>query len=516
MLLSFVRQLILQVSGRLQKAGYIEAAISILMIARAFGLASAEIFSQLGFLFHLSGKIDQAIRCYESALGRAWQLDTIQRLAVLYFAKGKHAEALVMMQAGMDKYELDNSLRPQLARMVYVSMKKMHPTNLHRQEYFSHQIRQVEAELGKSPLYLPSVFWEKHIRMHKYLLDLYGVENFKRTVSHNYQNWLMISMDDPQVRVLQELHPEYFLEKNQTIPEDVTDVGFHWIILPGRYRGKTPRFNFVDVVQNGAVKTEVLFPEYPLSNPKSLRVYTSAVRSLWEISGIETSPFNGIIREEEIGNPIRVIHKNKLISSDLAHSFRERQEMFSAARLEGSEAFCVAELGAGHGRLGELFGKTTNFRYFIFDISPALCVSQWYISQLFGEQNVFKFRPFASFSRIKNELSTARFAFFSANQIELFPDNYFDLFININSLMEMKLNQIRNFLFHIDRVTKGIFYLKQWKRWTNEIDRVMIEQTHYAMNPPWQLTLKKTDEIYKDFFVEVWLKKGSRSVLTLQ
>jgi putative sugar O-methyltransferase len=477
------------------------------MIARAIGLTSAEIFSELGLLFHLSGKIDQATRCYELAVERAWQLDTIHRLAVLYFAKGRYAEALSMMQVGVDKYGLDNSLRPQLARMLYVSRQKLDLTTPNQQKAFFHQITQVEAELQKNPLYQPSVFWEKHIRMHKYLLEVYGVENFKRTVSHNYQNWLMISMDDPQVRVLQELHPEYFLEKNQTIPsEDVTDVGFHWVILPVRHREKKLRFNFVDVVQDGVVKTEVLFPEYPLSNPESLRVYTSAVRALWESSGIETSLFNDIIREEEIGNPIRITHKNKLISSDLAHSFREKHEMFSAARLEGSEALCVAELGAGHGRLAELLGKTTNFRYIIFDISPALCVSQWYISQLFGEQNVFKFRPFVSFDSIKSELSTARFAFFSANQIELFPNNYFDMFVNINSLMEMKLDQIKNFLFHIDRVTKSIFYLKQWKKWTNEMDRVVTEQSHYTMNPPWQLALKKTDEIYKDFFVEVWLK----------
>ena len=490
--------------------GYVEAAISVLRAITASGLASADVLSELGLLYHVNGQINEAIRCYESALSHSPRLDTIQRLAVLYFAKGRRAEAVSLMQAGVDRYGLDNPLSPQLARMRYVWMRQLDSRALDDQKALFDHIAHVENELEKAPLYQPSEFWQKHIQMHKYLLEAYGIENLKRTVSHNYQNWFMVSAADPQVKRLKELHPECFVASSELdSSDDVTDVGFHFVAHDLQRPNRTRAFNVVDVDQGGAIKTEVLFPEYLLSKPENLRMYKAAVRALWKSSGIDTSPFKTIIFEEEVGNPIRVLHENKRISSDLAHSFRERREIFSAACLDGSEGLCVAELGAGHGRLAELFGKTTNYRYFIFDIAPALCVSQWYISRLFGEQNVFTFRPFTSFDDVRDELSAARFAFFSANQIELFPDNYFNMFININSLMEMRLDQIKNFLFHIDRLTTDVFYIKQWKKWTNVIDNLVTEQTHYSLNPPWQLVLQKSDDIYRDFFVEVWLKRSS-------
>ena len=63
-------------------------------------------------------------------------------------------------------------------------------------------LRSINDELLKKPLDMPSTFWKSHGTFHAKLLSAYGPENFKRTVSHFYQNWLMVTLDDPQFRRL--------------------------------------------------------------------------------------------------------------------------------------------------------------------------------------------------------------------------------------------------------------------------------------------------------------------------
>jgi hypothetical protein len=54
--------------------------------------------------------------------------------------------------------------------------------------------------------------------------------------------------------------------------------------------------------------------------------------------------------------------------------------------------------------------KTTPCRYFVFDIPPALYLSQWYLTTLFPERRAFEFRHFDTFEEIESELSRAEIA----------------------------------------------------------------------------------------------------------
>ena len=169
-----------------------------------------------------------------------------------------------------------------------------------------------------------------------------------------------------------------------------------------------------------------IFPAYPLANAHQRETYRVAVGLLWEYV-LSTDRFGVLetLTESEIGNPVRIWRNGKLVSSDLAHSVRERNMLLEASESDGDEALCVAELGAGYGRLAEVFGRTTNYRYMIFDITPALYVSQsCNIKRIFPEEKIFEFRHFDLFSEIESELNESRFAFFTANQIELMPDRH--------------------------------------------------------------------------------------------
>jgi len=180
--------------------------------------------------------------------------------------------------------------------------------------------------------------------------------------------------------------------------------------------------------------------------------------------------------------------------------------------LDGTEGLVVGELGAGHGRLTEVFGLTTNYRYFIFDVTPALFVSQWYIKALFPGEKVFEFRHFENFDDIRDELQKSRFAFFTANQIENLPRESLDLFVNMNSLGEMRIEQINNFLHYIDQLTKFAFFSRQYVYWTNPADHVTVTKKTFAMPVQWHLGLDKIDDIHPNFFNQIWRKRALGAV----
>lgn len=342
-------------------------------------------------------------------------------------------------------------------------------------------IDSMNNEIKSQPIYVPGEFWNTVGKFHVQILEQYGIENFKRTVSHHYQNWFMCSQNDPQVRQLFKTWPTHL----------ASEPWFNIIEIPDHI-GLCPDNDF---------KT----PSYPLADAEKREIYRVAVGLLWEF--VKNDDSNNVLEqltESEIGNPIRIWRKGRLISSDIAHSVRERNMLLEALSLSGNEGFTVGELGAGHGRLAEIFGRTTNFRHFIFDITPALFVSQWYIKALFPNEKIFEFRHFDDFAEIRDELHECRFAFFTSNQIEKIPNDYFNIFINMNSLAEMRLDQIQNFLHHIDRLASGAFLSRQQQYSVNPVEGVPLSKAEFSMPDRWQLIVDKEDDIYPLFFNQIW------------
>ena len=250
-------------------------------------------------------------------------------------------------------------------------------------------------------------------------------------------------------------------------------------------------------------------PTYPLADADKREIYKVGVCLLWEF--VRTSDKYKVLMqlsESEVGNPLRIWHQGRLVSSDIVHSVRERNMLLESLSYEGTEGCIVGELGAGHGRLAEVFGHTTNYRYYIFDITPALYVSQWYIKKIFPGERIFEFRHFDHFEEIREELQNCRYAFFTANQIEKIPDGHVHLFINSTSLMEMRMDQIKNYLRHIDRMTTTAFLSRQFLKWKNRFDKLVISKDTFSMSGNWTLILDEVDDIYPEFFNQIWIKNG--------
>lgn len=409
--------------------------------------------------------------------------DTHCRYAMLLHHMGRSDEAYKLLFDTIARAPWFMPAQTQLARMI--KMDRRADSEEVRTEIIQRQalVQSMKNCLARDLLFKPNKFWDAIAGKHESMLDAFGINNFKRTVAHNYQNWLISSADDSQWQGLRALwQKDLFIEPLLNTIEYVDDAGFIW---------------------------ELENPIYALSAPGALAIYKLATGILWEVAlARDEFGFLAGFEESVIGNPIRLRRKGVLISQDAAHSARELNTLFGVANLAKDGGLTFAEIGAGQGRLAELIGRTTDHRYYIFDIAPTLAVSQWYLQELFPDEKIFTFRDFDSWDQIEDELNGCRFAFFTANQIKLMPKDSVDVFVNICSLMEMEKRQIDYFLERISEVTRHVFLSKQWYEWDNPNDHIHLTKDDFKLKQGFDLLHEQPDEVYKELFLQIWRRSA--------
>lgn len=330
-------------------------------------------------------------------------------------------------------------------------------------------------EVETAPAFVPSAFWrdinEKNIRM----LEADGLENFKRTVSQNYYNWLITRVLDPQFR----------------------RVVAQWLRRPSRRPFRTEIEDDVTL--------RLITGSEPVTLTRRQRLfYRLFVGGVWEIMcRADTAGLRERLAEPELGNPIRIRQDDKLITQDLANSIIECNLVVELAKAAGARPR-IAEIGAGYGRLAHAFVATQRGSYFIFDIPPALHVAQWYLSRVLADKRIFPFRRFARFEEVREELEQADLAFLSANQILQFPTGYFDVMLSISTLPEMRVDQVALYRELFGKLSRRHIFLKQWKDWKNHLDGTDLGVADYDFGRDWRLTLDRTDPVNPRFFNRVW------------
>jgi len=338
------------------------------------------------------------------------------------------------------------------------------------------------SEVQEGPaIYRPSNFWNDLGAINRHMIHELGLENFKRTVAQNYFNWLVISPRDVQFRSVLTA----FLRRPNLQP-----------------------------LLNRMVSPELLRTTIKLEDhigARELYVYKLFVGMLWEVAATQDwSGLFGDIEEPAIGRPIEIRRKGRLISQDLANSMREYHAMLSAEPALARKHKRVAELGAGYGRLGHVFQHEGRTGYHIFDIPPALQVSQWYLSRLFPDRKIFAFRHFDSFEEVRQELASCDLAFFTPNQMEYFPAGYFDIFLSISTLPEMSPAQVRHYLQMLSKLSSGYVYFKQWSDWFNPADQVRYRTKDFDLDSNWSLCLERADLIQPLFFERLWRRRAAQ------
>lgn len=317
-------------------------------------------------------------------------------------------------------------------------------------------------EFQKAPvIYRSSMFWEQLNRLHLKHLSKKGFDNFKRTVNTNYFNWGGLGILVHQVSpILNE-----FIRGNFAPLINSRNIG-------------AKKSNFIEAL-----------------------IYRIYLASLFEhISKIDSLKILDKVEEPRIGNPFLVKYKGKLISQDLCNSVYDFYSFTKDISLP--KKVRIAELGAGYGRLGYVLLKALpDSSYCVIDIPPALFIAQNYLSKVFHKEKIFKFRPFKSFKDIRTEFEESRIQFLMPHQIEFLPEKYFDLFINISSLHEMKRDQIKNYIKQIDRLCEGYFYTKQWRK-SRAKDNGFIKENEYPIPKTWKIINRRSRHPIQNMFFD--------------
>ncbi|MGA2321985.1 MAG: putative sugar O-methyltransferase [Solirubrobacteraceae bacterium] len=339
-------------------------------------------------------------------------------------------------------------------------------------------IESMRRGLADAPaIYKPGEYWDELVAANLEMLRTEGIENLKRTVSNNYYNWLVTALNDSQ------LHRAIrgWLERPTLAP-------------------------LVNHLETPATGLRVLNKEgsFALSRSSSWR-YKFFVGAIWEVARREDrSGLTERLCEPAVGNPIRVRHRGRLISQDLANSIIELTFVGrSGVVREGSR---VAELGAGYGRLAYVYAEACPLTYCIFDIPPTLAVAQWYLTEVLGPERVVPYAPDGDFGAVEPRLKPGVVAFFTPDQMEMFPDGWFDCTQTISTLPEMPRPQAMHHLDLLSAKSGRAVFFKQWKELRNNADNSELAEPDYALPQPWHLAARRVDPVQPGFFNQLWLR----------
>ena len=338
----------------------------------------------------------------------------------------------------------------------------------------SEMVAELEAA---DPIFLPSLFWRDLNEKNRRMLAEEGLENFKRTVSQNYFNWLITDHRSPLFR----------------------HALWQWCRRPNLL----PLITRLRETERLWVNTTDERIELSAVQRHTYRLYICFV---WAImKKLDRHRLRLKVAEPETGNPFPVECHGRIFTQDIATSIMECNVF--ADLIQGTTSPRIGEIGGGYGRLAHAYTSSLPGRYFIFDIPPALAVAQWYLEQTLGRKRVFHFRRFNSIDDVQDELDQVSVALFTPNQLRKFPDRYFDVMASISTLPEMRRDQVDIYLAELQRLSRGYIFLKQFKSWKNPSDGGELNIDNYRFNSNWSLVFDRTDPVIPDFFNRVWQRQ---------
>ncbi len=284
-----------------------------------------------------------------------------------------------------------------------------------------------------------------------------GIRILKQTVACNYFTWLVESQHEYSRNLWQ-------------------DLSFLQIIPPKELSKKHAFFTQEQSYQYNC--TTALLYNYLFKN--------------------NAAPYLAALDEPFFGNPPSININGKLISQDVLNSLLEYLSM--AWHHDISNISTVLEVGAGSGRTAHCFLKLmNNIKYIIVDIPPALFLSQTYLSEVFPNRKVFKFRPFDSFEDVKSEFLSSDIIFMTPDQMLKLPGKSIDLFVAIDCLHEMKREEVQLYFDEADRLA-SLFYFKCWNKTVVPFDNVSHTINSYPVPSSWEEIFKDNCYVPSTFF----------------
>lgn len=352
------------------------------------------------------------------------------------------------------------------------------------------------SEMKSVPkIYSPSILWQNFNSVHIKYIESNGIKNFKRSINREYFGWGVSELRRQLSPVFSELRRGNI---EPIIKSKLTDRKLRYMTNTDQFSVLIARWLYTSVIRSFQMDNKWLKPFDRLESLLKI-IYRIYIAYLFDYVG--RTDYLGLLKklsEPHVGGPLLVRYRGNFISQDLCNSVHE---FYSITRkIDVNKKLEIAELGAGYGRLAYVFLKTLpNINYCIVDIPPALYVAQEYLKTIFPKEKIFLFRHFKSFKKVEKEFRNSRIKFLLPHQIEYLPKDYFDIMINISSLHEMRRDQIKNYLRQADRLTRGYFYSKQWKK-SHASDNDFILEDEYPIPSRWKNVFHQTHPIQNLFF----------------
>ncbi|MGC2077580.1 MAG: putative sugar O-methyltransferase, partial [Xanthobacteraceae bacterium] len=316
------------------------------------------------------------------------------------------------------------------------------------------------SSLCTGPLTEISSAWELLSQKHLDELLRNGYRDFKRTIGCNYFNFL-VQNGDPQMA---------FLE----------------VAL-----GPAVCFGLRTAAQS--------MPNDPNLQLPDQAAYRYFVLLLWTYAqNLDAAGYLDRLDEPREGNPITVEVNGRRISSDLVNSVLEYYSIGEA--MDFSKCRRVLEIGGGYGRSAcSILQLNPHLQYTLVDVPPALYLAQRYLSSVL-EREIFMVRHFDDFDDVKSEMERCSVIFLLPHQLCLLPHRRFDLTLSISSFGEMQPQMIAQYFEEIDRLTRGVFYTKQWKISKNPFDGIDVTKEDYPVKGSWQTLYQRDARVQTEFF----------------
>jgi len=303
-----------------------------------------------------------------------------------------------------------------------------------------------------------SNFWNHYNKLNIEQITNYGYQNFKQTVNTNYFTW-KVAIYHPYAINLKRMTPYLTVKFSQ---EELHRQ--HLLFTPEQsYNYNTITMYFLNFMLNRGM-----------------------------------GPYLEKLEEPIVGNPPFNLYNGRRVSQDIFNSLLEY--MAVAPRCLMDTISTIIEVGAGSGRTAFcILSLHPDKKYVIVDFPPALYVSQTYLTDVFPDKKIFKFRPFGSFAEIADEYAEANIVFLTPDQLSTLPDHSAELFLAIDCLHEMKADRVAHYFNEAERLCT-YFYYKCWQTTYVAPDNVHYSWNSYPVHSNWKVLMNEPCVVPSDFF----------------
>jgi putative sugar O-methyltransferase len=340
-----------------------------------------------------------------------------------------------------------------------------------------------DVVMASPPEFRPTKFWTFFYSVNMAQLKLSGISNFKLSINQNYHNFMPLSWEDPK------LAPLLATFAHDLSLDDLTALIENPVIsalAPLFAEGSPPLF----------------------ASSSDLILYRTLVTLCWrKARAVDKFDLCARLTEPELGNPIRVTVDGRLVSQDLATSIAEINCWLPWLSETVQGPIEVLEIGGGYGRLAHVLFQTRPVRrYLIVDIPPALQICAGYLSRLMPNLRIFNARPFERWEDVSQEINASDLVLLFPHQLQLVPNGYLDASLAVSSLHEMHLSQANSYLAEMGRVSRRLIYSKQYWRYINPHDDIVLEQGQYHYPPGFSSVYLQDDTLNPIFFEQVLMR----------